>query len=276
MNVSGCCFSVAFISADEQQEMYLNNYPIYENSLLSKAIQACFAANVLKHNGVNLVNHARITGRRHKHLLSWKLAEERTILPACDETLTPFWLCINSIRSNSVVLRAISRMNIAWSGLLSSGALPSLLSSELQLEMIMLLHSSTNLGPSELKRNLSNCGSVTNALDCHVNVATAKLKSTKEQMWGKPTCQANHGKWLWMFCYWNQQNGHVTWGLHWPIVLLVKFISKFLNSNWLKNGLPVKQGNIGKGHISFRCRWITTKTFLQTKTHHALVSPRLE
>lgn len=193
-------------------------------------MQACFAANA--HNGVNLVNRARITGRRHKHLLGWKLADEkRTTLPARDDTLTPFRLCVNSIRSNSAVLRAIPRMNIAWSGLLSSGALPSLLSSELQLEMIMLLRSSTNLGPSELRRNLSNCGSVTNALGCHANVATAKLKSTKEQTWGKPTCQATHGKRLRMSCYWNQQNGLVTSGVHRPTVLLVKFISKFLNSN---------------------------------------------
>lgn len=59
--------SVAFISAAEQQEMYLNNnHPIDKNLLLSKAMQACFAANALKHNGVNLV---RITGRGHKHLL---------------------------------------------------------------------------------------------------------------------------------------------------------------------------------------------------------------
>lgn len=69
-NVSGCCFSVAFISAAEQQEMYLNNnYSIDKNLRLSKAMRACFAANALKHNGVNLLNRVRITGRRHQHLL---------------------------------------------------------------------------------------------------------------------------------------------------------------------------------------------------------------
>lgn len=160
--------------------------------------------------------------------------KKRTTLPARDDALTPFRLCVNSIRSNSAVRRAIPRMNIAWSGLLSSGALPSLLSSELQLEMIMLLRSSTNLGPSEPRRNLSDCGAVTNALGCHANVATAKLRSTKEQTWGEPTCQANHGKRLWMSCYWNQQNGLVTSGVHRPIVLQVEFISNFSKFKLIK------------------------------------------